>query len=50
MLLELFDSITCMMALCIGIFIVPYSIYNGIMYLYNKIRYWRKLYENRRSI
>lgn len=50
MLLEIFDVITYILALCFGIFIVPYSIYNGSCYIINKIKYWRYLYENRRLI
>lgn len=50
MLLEIFDIITYTFALCFGIFIVPYSTYNGACYIMNKIKYWRYLYENRRII
>lgn len=48
-LLEIFDKITCLAALCFGIFIIPYSLYNAIMYIIVKIKYWRNLYENRRG-
>lgn len=48
-LLEIFDKITCLLALCFGIFIIPYSLYNAIMYIVVKIKYWRSLYENRGS-
>lgn len=48
-LLEIFDKITCLVALCFGIFIIPYSLYNAIMYIIVKIKYWRNSYENRRG-
>lgn len=48
-LLEIFDKITYLVALCFGIFIIPYSLYNAIMYIVVKIKYWRISYENRRS-
>nr|DAI44946.1 MAG TPA: hypothetical protein [Caudoviricetes sp.] len=48
-LLEIFDKITCLAALCFGIFIIPYSLYNAIMYIIIKIKYWRNSYENRRG-
>jgi hypothetical protein len=48
-LLEIFDKITCLAALCFGIFIIPYSLYNAIMYIIVKIKYWRNSYENRRG-
>lgn len=50
LLLEIFDKVTCFAALCFGIFIIPYSIYNAIIYIITKIKYWRGLYENRRTI
>lgn len=48
-LLEIFDKITCLAALCFGVFIIPYSLYNAIMYIIIKIKYWRNSYENRRG-
>lgn len=48
-LLEIFDKITCLAALYFGIFIIPYSLYNAIMYIIIKIKYWRNSYENRRG-
>lgn len=48
-LLEIFDKITCLAALCFGMFIIPYSLYNAIMYIIVKIKYWRNSYENRRG-
>jgi hypothetical protein len=48
-LLEIFDKITCLAVLCFGIFIIPYSLYNAIMYIIIKIKYWRNSYENRRG-
>lgn len=48
-LLEIFDKITCLAALCFGIFIIPYSLYNAIMYIIIKIKYWRNSCENRRG-
>lgn len=36
-LLELFDIITCSLALCLGIIIVPYSICNCVLFVINKM-------------
>lgn len=36
-LLELCDIITCSLALCLGIIIIPYSIYNCVLFVINKM-------------
>lgn len=36
-LLEIFDKVSCSVALVLGICLVPYSIYNSISFIINKI-------------
>lgn len=36
-LLEIFDKVSCLVALVFGICLVPYSIYNSISFIINKI-------------
>lgn len=36
-LLEIFDKVSCSIALIFGICLVPYSIYNSISFIINKI-------------
>lgn len=45
-LLKLFDIITCSLALCLGIIIVPYSIYNCVLFVINKMRCLFKINDN----
>ena len=49
--LEIISSITCCFALCFGIFIIPYEIYNCISYMFSKIKLAKeKINENRKII
>lgn len=36
-LLEIFDKVSCSVALVLGIYLVPYSIYNSLSFIINKI-------------
>ena len=35
--MEILDKVSCSVALVLGIFLVPYSIYNSISFIINKI-------------
>ena len=49
--LEIISSITCCFALCFGIFIIPYEIYNCMSYMFSKIKLVKeKINEDRKII
>lgn len=45
-LLEIFDKVSCSIAVIIGICLVPYSIYNSISFIINKICLYVKDFKN----
>ena len=47
-LLEIFSMVTCILALCFGILVIPYSIYNFVMFIIIKFKHWRYLNKNRK--
>lgn len=48
-IIEIIDKIISVLALCFGIFFIPYSFYDFCMFFIVKFRYWRNRYENRKN-
>lgn len=47
-IIEIIDRFVCMLGLCFGMAFILYSLYDMVMFIIIKIKYWWCLYENRK--